>query len=139
MSLGIERKAAEFRALPMLPDPSDATVAAMHDGCRRLEAWMHDTDDVATLDEARHWLSAVERYLEAKDAQGPAQTTARLLEARIGDLLPRGERGRGKTSFANDVLLGRNEAYEFRLLAERRDVTTCSRDDDPTQHGKAVR
>lgn len=104
-----------------LPDPSTATVAAMHDGCRRVEMWMAETTDVDRLNEARHWLAAVEKYLEAKDAQGPAQTTARLLEARIGELLPRAERN-GKVSVATDTGFSRHEAYEFRLMAERRDV-----------------
>jgi hypothetical protein len=93
----------------------------MHDGCRRVEAWMSETTNVAELDEARHWLAAVERYLEAKDAQGPAQTTARLLEARIGELLPREQGRRNDLSVTNDKLT-RNERYEFRLMAERREV-----------------
>lgn len=103
-----------------LPDPTTATVAAMHDGCRRVEAWMADVDNVSVLDEARHWLAAVERYLEAKDAQGPAQTTARLLEARIGDIDVRRPPGPGSSSAKDE--LSRNERYEFRRMAERREV-----------------
>ena len=30
-----------------LPDPTTATIAAMHDGCRRIEMWMTETDDLA--------------------------------------------------------------------------------------------
>lgn len=107
--------------LPALPEPSTATVTAMHDGCRRVEMWMSETDDVAMLDEARHWLAAVETYLSAKQAEGPAQTTARLLEARIGDLLPREAGGRGKPYGAAEGL-GHHERYEFRMMAEHRDV-----------------
>ncbi|MFH1554591.1 MAG: DNA methyltransferase [Pseudomonadota bacterium] len=115
LSLDVQSTGDEIRALPMLPDPTAATVEAMHDGCRRVETWMTETDDVAQLDEARHWLAAVETYLEGKHAQGPAQTSARLLEARIGSLLPRYER-----SVATD--LSKTERYEFRLMDERREV-----------------
>ena len=121
LSLGVQRTGDEIRALPALPDPALATVEAMHDGCRRVELWMTETEDVAQLNEARHWLAAVETYLESKQAQGPAQTTARLLEARIGHLLPREQGKRTDLSGANDKL-SRNERYEFRLMDERRDV-----------------
>jgi site-specific DNA-methyltransferase (adenine-specific) len=127
---------AEHSSLPALPDATTATVAAMHDGCRRLEQWMDETEDLAALDEAQHWLSAVEEYLSHKNAERPAQITARLLEARIGDVLgPEREKGgRGKPSLASEGLQA-NERYQFRLLAEHRDVwaprlplmTVCSR------------
>lgn len=107
--------------LPSLPDPTTATVAAMHRGCREVEAWMAETADVARLDEARHWLAAVETYLSAKQAEGPAQTTARLLEARIWELLPREVGGRGKPYVATSGL-SQYERSEFRLMAEHRDV-----------------
>ncbi len=94
--------------LPMLPDPVGATVAAMHDGCRRVEQWMIETDDLAALDEARQWLAAVETYLEARDAQGPAQTTARLLEDRIGEVLGPAQNGGMRTSVATEVLSRRS-------------------------------
>lgn len=109
-------------AIMQLPEPATATVGAMHDGCRRVEMWMTETDDVMALDEARHWLAAVEAYLSAKNAEGPAQTTARLLEARIGELLPRGEGGRGKPSVATDGFIRRMDAHDFRLMAEHRPV-----------------
>lgn len=121
LSLGVEKAGNAIRQLPALPDPATATVAAMHDGCRRVEIWMAETRDVAELNEARHWLAAVETYLESKQAQGPAQTTARLLEARIGDLLPREPGGRGKPYGAAEGL-GHHERYEFRLMADRREV-----------------
>lgn len=105
-----------------LPDPATATVAAMHDACRRVEAWMTETRDLAVLDEARDWLAAVERYLEAKDAQGPAQTTARLLEARIGELLGPAESTNGRHLSGAAERFRKTERYEFRLMAERRDV-----------------
>lgn len=123
LSLAVERTGDAIRALPALPDPSTATVAAMHNACRGVEAWMNETRDVADLNEARHWLAAVEEYLSHKQAEGPAQTTARLLEARIGELLGPAEHGgdrRNGKSVTND--LNRTERYEFRLMAERRDV-----------------
>lgn len=111
----------DLQRLPALPDPSTATVATMHGACGRLTEWMNTTNDVEQLDEARHWLAAVERYLEAKDAQGPAQTAARLLEARIGELLgPARHHNGGPVS--RDLPLSKIERHEFRLMAERRDV-----------------
>lgn len=122
LSLGVEKVATALARLPELPEPAVSTVVALHDRCRLLEAWMDRTENLTALMEAKDWLAAVERFLEAKGAQGPAQTTARLLEARIGDLLPRGEGGKGKLSVATDSLLSRQDAHDFRLMAERRDV-----------------
>lgn len=123
LSLSVQKTGDDLRRLPTLPVASESTVAALHDGCRRLEAWMTETQDVAALDEARQWLDAVETYLSHKNAEGPAQTTARLLEARIGEVLGPAENGRPKkTSVAADVSLNRTERYEFRLMAENRDV-----------------
>jgi hypothetical protein len=123
MSLAVQKMGEDIRRLPALPDPAVATVAAMHDGCRRVEQWMSETVDVAALDEARHWLAAVETYLSAKNAEGPAQTTARLLEARIGEVIGPAEHGgdrRNGKSVATD--LNRTERYEFRLMHESRRV-----------------
>src|SRR3990172_12101203 len=78
------------QSLPALPEPSTATVAAMHDGCRAVEAWMEATDGIAALAQADDWLDAVETYLSAKNAEGPAQTTHRLLDARGGHLMRAG-------------------------------------------------
>lgn len=122
LGLSVERQAAEIRALPALPDPGSSSVAVMHDACRRLESWMGDTDDVATLNEARQWLAGVEEYLSHKNAEGPAQTTTRLLEARIGDVLPTVDETNGRPLRSDVKVIGHHERHEFRLMAGRRDV-----------------
>ena len=109
--------------LPALPDPQASTVAAMHDGCRNVEAWMADTDDVVALAGVDAWLDAVETFLESKNAQGPAQTTHRLLDARIGHLMGPGP-GRGhpeKEEYAR-VFPRPGDRRERRLMAENKDV-----------------
>lgn len=112
LSLSVQNAGDDLRRLPALPVASESTVAALHDGCRRLEAWMSETTDVVALEEARHWLDAVETYLSAKNAEGPAQTTARLLEARIGEVAPR----------RSSIAIEKSTLSQFRLMAENRAV-----------------
>jgi hypothetical protein len=102
-----------------LPDPTSIAVASAQMRCRELVEWANATDDLGQLDEARQWLSAVEEYLSHKNAEGPAQTAARLIEARIGDVLgPAENHGPSVTKDG----LRRTERWEFRLMAERRNV-----------------
>jgi site-specific DNA-methyltransferase (adenine-specific) len=110
--------------LPELPNTTTATVTAMLDACRMIEIWIPETDDIPALNEARRWVGAVEEYLSHKNAEGPAQTTARLLEARIGELLGPAQDavgGRGNLAPYGKVL-GEHERYEFRLMAENHEV-----------------
>lgn len=107
--------------LPSLPDPTTVTVAALHRHCYEVGEWMAEIIDVARLDDVRHWLAAVETYLSAKQAEGPAQTTARRLEARIGELLGPAD-NRGPATLGRDLRLSHWEKYDFRLMAEHRDV-----------------
>jgi len=104
-----------------LPDPATSSVAVLHEGCRRVEIWMTETDDLAELDEARHWLAAVETYLAAKNAEGPAQTTARLVEDRIGELLGPAE-NRGPATVGRDQRFPRRERHDFRVMHMERRV-----------------
>lgn len=103
-----------------LPDPRSLAVTAAHARCAEIVEWANGTEDLSALDEARKWLGAIEEYLGHKQAEGPAQTAARLLEARIGDVLGPAERGR--PNVPREVHIERNRAYEFRRMAERRDV-----------------
>ena len=110
-------------SLPALPEPSTATVAAMHDGCRAVEAWMEATDDIAALAEADDWLDAVETYLSAKNAEGPAQTTHRLLDARVGDVMgPDPGYGHPEKEEYARVFPRAGDRKERRLIARHRDV-----------------
>lgn len=103
------------------PDPASAAVPELHSRCESIIAWAESTDDIAQLNEARRWVSAVEEYLDKKHAQGPAQRAARFLEARIGDLLGKAEHHRGGP-VSRDLPLSRWERHEFRKLAENRDL-----------------
>lgn len=74
---------------------------------------MADVTDMAALKDVLDRTLAIETYLEAKHAQGPAQTTARLLEDRIGEL---------DRKFSRDSPLASWERYQFRQMHDRRDV-----------------
>lgn len=70
----------------------------------------------------------MEEYLEKKGAAGPAQTAARLLEARIGELLgPADEamkRGKRDPSLMREGLTY-HERHFFRLMARREPGIIC--------------
>lgn len=110
----------------ILPDPRSLAIADLWTRCEQLTAWAASADDLGQLDHARAWLAAVEEYLRRREAEGPAQTAARLLEARIGDVLGPPQPGeRTDLSSAPDTLTGRghrNERYEFRRMAAYRAV-----------------
>lgn len=104
-----------------LPDPRTLAVTAAQARCAEIVEWANATDDVDALDEARHWLAAVEEYLSRKNAEGPAQTAARMIEARIGDVLGPAEHHRDGP-VGRDQPLDKRTRHDFRLMAERRDV-----------------
>lgn len=154
LSLGVQKAGDEIRALPALPDPSVATVEAMHDGCRRVEMWMTETDDVDALAEAWRWVDAVEEYLGHKNAEGPAQTTARLLEARLGDVIgpPRreGRPRKGENTAARGSIphqrIGEfweeaqhRDLWEDKLPLPRRRVLRLIRDDEADERPEPER
>ena len=88
LSLSVAKVAAPASGASLaLPDPSTVTVAALTEHCAEVVRWSKAVESVSRLEEAREWLDAVETYLSHKNAEGPAQTAARLLEARIGDVL----------------------------------------------------
>lgn len=103
-----------------LPDPRTLAVSSAQAWCAEIVERANATDDVSMLDEWRHWLAAVEEYLSRKNAEGPAQTAARLVEARIGDVDQKRRPGPSSLDVTNE--LTRRERYDFRLMAERRDV-----------------
>src|SRR3990167_3602727 len=74
-------------SLPALPDPTTTAVTELTERCAMLAAWVGEQDDLRVLDEARKWLAGVEAYLARKGQAGPAQTAARLTEARIVGML----------------------------------------------------
>jgi hypothetical protein len=82
--------------------------------------WAADADDPDQVLEALNWTLAVERLLAPRRAAGPAQTAARLLEARLGDLDVPSVGGRGNRSAHGT--LSRSRRSEFRLMAANRGV-----------------
>lgn len=122
--LTVQPAEAGFSIARNLPDPTATAVPALHDRCEAIMEWAQQTDDIEQLNEARQWVSAVEKYLEQKHAQGPAMRAARFLEARIGELLGKASpNGKGLGSVrADPSVLTRHERHEFRKLAEHKDL-----------------
>lgn len=114
---------ARASAQPALPDPQTSTVALLHERCDEIAEWCETIADVPVLEEARRQVSAIEDYLAAKGTAGPAQTAARLLEARIGELLGPAKAGRpaGESSIAIE-LSDKSIRHQFRMLAAHRPV-----------------
>lgn len=103
----------------ILPEPQSLAVAAAEEWCLKAQAWAETTDDIKQLDEVRRWVTALEEYLPTK-ADGPARSAARLIEARIGEVLGPAEHHTGVVG--RDLPLNKWERYEFRLMHERREV-----------------
>jgi N6-adenosine-specific RNA methylase IME4 len=106
-------------SLPALPAPSTIAVGALHARCHGIVTWAAKIRDLNQLEETRRWLAAVETYLAGKRQAGPAMTAARLVEARIGALLPIEVGGRGKPSVAPEGL-DHHQRHEFRLMHQHR-------------------
>ena len=101
-----------------LPEPRSLAISQAHDLCARIEKWAEDVSDIPELDRARAWANAIEVFLGPKQAEGPAQRAARLLEARIGDLLGPAEIGRPRgEKVLRKVPFSKTSANEFRLLS----------------------
>jgi len=107
-----------------LPDPQTLAVMEAQALCARLETWADGVHDLAVLDRARAWANAMEAFLGPKQAEGPAQRAARILESRIGQLLGRAVQGRpGKgRKVTRELPFPKPRASEFRLLFEHRKV-----------------
>jgi hypothetical protein len=105
-----------------LPDARAVTVYEAQERCAALIEWSETAEDIGELDKVRHWVGALEQILP-KEADGPVISTARLIEARIGELLGPGEPSNQYTvpSAAKDGI-SRQERWEFRRMHERRDL-----------------
>lgn len=112
--------------LPALPDPTTATIERLHAISDEAAEWAAGCDDVEEAVEAWHKIAAIEEYLSRKKQAGPAQTAARLLEVRIGQLLGPAERGRPEKSTSDGTFLPRNRTYEFRKMAAHADVVRAN-------------
>jgi hypothetical protein len=101
-----------------LPDPSELAVGRAQAFLAEVSLWARSAEDPDQVLEALRWTLAVERLLAPRRAEGPAQTAARLLEARIGDLDVPSVGGRGNRS--SQGALSRSRRAEFRLMAANR-------------------
>ena len=103
-----------------LPDPAALAIGRAQALLAELSRWAASADDPDQVHEALIWALAVEQLLAPRRAEGPAQTTARLLEARLGDLDPPSVGGRGNRS--SHGTLSRSRRSEFRLMAANRAI-----------------
>jgi hypothetical protein len=103
-----------------LPDPTALSIGRAQAVLADVVRWAALVDDPDQVLDALNWTLAVERLLSPRRAEGPAQTAARLLEARIGDLDVPAVGGRGNRSAHGT--LSRSRRSEFRLMAANRAV-----------------
>lgn len=111
-------------ALPVIPDPTSASVALLQDTCSAVLAWAESCDDIGRVYEAMAKVSAIEEYLSRKGQEAPAQEAARWLEVRVGELLgppPGHGPGRGKVA-REQSLIPATDRVRFRKLAAHRDL-----------------
>ena len=117
-----EHTAAALANAVVLPDPQEASLPTLVRACDQLTHLLR-TDPPDDIDVCREWLdrlSAIETYLSKRDHAWAAMTPARLLEARIGELLGARRQGeRTDLSGATDKLT-KDQRVEFRRLAEYR-------------------
>jgi len=117
--------------LPAVPDPTTASIDALHDVCFAVREWVDGCDDIAEATEALARVSAVETYLSRRGAEGPAQEAARWVEVRIGELLGPASETNGRPLHRDAKVLTEHERHWFRCLAEHRDLVAakvpCSR------------
>lgn len=119
-------------SVPALPDPQTIVnieqIQAVSDMVVK-QSWTADDQWTSgVLD----WALDVETYLRRKGLQGPAQTAARHLERRLGELLGPGQQTwPGKNASLIGEAFDKDERYKFRKLAERWTVVEphlpCSR------------
>lgn len=113
------------RALPVIPDPVASSVDVLHQACSAVRVWADECDDVGDAYEALAKVAAIEEYLSRKGQAGPAQSAARWLEVRIGDLLGDAEHGGDRRSDQVTRVLHEIPAMDrvrFRKLAAHRDL-----------------
>jgi hypothetical protein len=91
------------RVLPVIPDPVSSSVDVLHEACAAVRAWADECDDLGEVYEALAKVSAIEEYLSRKGQEAPAQSAARWLEVRIGDLLGPPEVGRPKRNVTREL------------------------------------
>ncbi len=101
-----------------LPDPTAIAIGCAHEVLAEVVTWADGAQDPEQVVEALRWTLAVEKLLSPRKAEGPAQTAARLLEARIGELDEPEVGGRGNRHMHGT--LSRTRRHEFRLMAQYR-------------------
>ena len=109
--------------LPAIPDPATTPLPDVRSQLRAALAWIQQCEEISLGHEALQRILAVERYLAKKHQAAEAQTAARWLEVRIGELLgPTTQGQRNDLTYSHDCKLERQDRVEFRLLAAHRDL-----------------
>jgi len=105
--------------------PTTAVPALPDDFLPSTLARLAEIDDIPTLVEANRRLAALKSYVRRKEDHDDVAESEIECRTFIGDLLgpnPGAGPGRSKRSSDDDVLLSKDERYEFRLLSTHRDV-----------------
>lgn len=118
---------AKLAGLPTIPDPQTVSLEVLLDACEAVVVWANICDHLAAVREVYARFAAVAQYLARRDAAREGNAAMRLLEVRIGQLLPPPEPG--KRTDLEPLLsegevrpLHRTQASEFRRMAEHAEV-----------------
>jgi hypothetical protein len=103
-----------------IPEPSPGLDVSTL--CDRVERWVADVDDVATLNDTDAKMAAIAAYISSTRTTGLARVEAvrRRLEVRIGELTP--ARNRWSEPEPGSDSLDQQTRSKFRAMAEHRDV-----------------
>jgi N6-adenosine-specific RNA methylase IME4 len=115
-----------------IPDPTAASVTTLIDACVAVRVWADSCTDIGEALEALDKVSAIETYLARRGQDAAAQSAARWLEVRIGELLgPAMPNGKDAGLIAINPDLSSFERHQFRQLAAYKDLVAdlvpCSR------------
>jgi hypothetical protein len=129
--------------LPTLPSPQSITPAQIDDYATQVEVFAEATDNVHEVRDLRNKWGAIAEYVRRASRQGVAraEATERKLEARIGVLTPAPIPG-SHASVNAGLGLHRNQAAEFRLMADHPDIVDAviaeSDDASPPSRRKVI-
>lgn len=74
--------------LPVLPDPERNSYVEVYTRCQAIVNWAYECEDADLVNDAKLKMEAIALYLKKKEGAGEAAKAVRLLEIRIGELLP---------------------------------------------------
>jgi len=102
-----------------IPEPTELVAAKVGTLCASVEEWAETADDIGALRDAGHKLDALAQYLAATTTEGTNRMRAAKLrlEARVGILIGKAERGRPANGKSVTTDITRHERSDFRALA----------------------